>query len=106
MSGLYNDAAAWCSEDLINDHSWVFQLDDDTRNKLAQATKKVFDPDRALFDYTMDEFGLWQEIEPISQAAQMAHVGTGLALVKGLPRDQLNEKEFELLVWAIGLCQQ
>ena len=104
MLDHYNDVAAWRSEDLIKDHSWIFQLGDDARNKLVQTTKKVFEPDRALFEYSMDEFDLGQEIEIISQAAQKAQFGTGLALVKGLPRDQLNEKEFELLVWAIGLC--
>jgi hypothetical protein len=95
--------AAWQVNDLENDRSWVFQLDDRARGHLAETVKAAFDPERELFDYTRDEFDLGPARDVIVHAFKEAHHGRGLALLKGLPRDGVSEKEFELLNWAIGL---
>ena len=103
MSDKYQDAAAWRSADLIKDQSWILRINESARKKLAENIDKVFEPGRALLDYSMEEFDLGQGIETIREAAQNAHLGSGLAIVKGLPHDLLNKREFELLVWAVGL---
>lgn len=95
--------AAWRTEDLKNDPSWVFDLDEAAAAQLARTVKAAFDPDRALFDYTRSDFDLGPAWDIISQALQEAHHGRGLALVHGLPRAELSEEEFRLLNWAIGL---
>jgi len=95
--------ATWQVNDLENDRSWVFQLDDAARDHLADTVKSAYEPERALFDYTRDAFDLGPALDVIARAFKEAHHGRGLALLKGLPRDGMSEKEFELLNWAIGL---
>lgn len=95
--------AAWHAADLARDRSWVFVLDDDARAHLAQMTKAVHVEDRPLFDYGRDDFDLGPAAATIHAAMHEALEGRGLAMVKGLPRAGMSEKEFALLNWAIGL---
>lgn len=95
--------AAWRAPDLKQDRSWVFHLDEAARSQLARVTKAAYDPARPLFDYRREEFDLGPALETIEAALHEAHHGRGLTLIKGLPRDGLNEHEFRLLNWAIGL---
>ena len=96
-------AAAWTVADLTEDPTWVFEIDDKARAHLAQAAKAAYDPNRHLFDYSREDFDLGPAAKPIADAMQEALHGRGLALVRGLPRAGMAEKEFELLNWAIGL---
>jgi len=95
--------AAWRVSEIENDRGWVFRLDDAERSRLSAAAKALYDPDRPLFDYRRDEADLGPAVETLAAAMKEAHFGRGIALVKGLPRDGMGEKEFELLNWLIGL---
>ena len=95
--------AAWQVADLEQDRSWVFSIDDDARAHLARVIKAAYVADRPLFDYCREDFDLGPAWTPIANAIKVAHHGRGLALVRGLPREGMTEKEFELLNWAIGL---
>jgi len=93
--------ATWRVPDL-KDQAWVFPIDPQSRAQLASAVKAAFSPDRDLFDYARDDFD-FAALPLIKSAAHEAHYGRGLALIKNLPRDELNEVEFRLLTWGIGL---
>lgn len=95
--------AAWKVADLEGDRSWTIRLDDAARNHLAIMVKQAFVAERPFFDYDRADFDLGPAGVPIAAAMKEALHGRGLALVRGLPRDGLSEKEFELLNWAIGL---
>ena len=95
--------AAWRVADLENDRSWVFAIDEAARAHLNQAVKKAFVPDRSLLDYARRDIDLGPALPVIVAAMREAHHGRGFALLKGLPRAGLSEKEFEFLNWAIGL---
>ncbi|HKU69209.1 MAG TPA: TauD/TfdA family dioxygenase [Burkholderiales bacterium] len=82
---------------------WTFQLDDRARRDLAAALKKARDPDKTLLDYRREDFDLGSAWPVIDAAFGEAKHGLGVALVKGLPRKDLDEKDFEVLSWAIGL---
>ncbi len=94
--------ANWRVADL-KDRNWVFKLDDGARAHLAAVTKAAYAPDKHLFDYTRSDFDFGPAAPVIAAAIAEAHHGCGLALIKGLPRDELNEAEFRILNWAIGL---
>lgn len=96
-------AAAWRVEDLENDESWIFRIDDAARAEMTAAINKAYVPDRPLFDYTRADFDLGPALTTLAAAVREAYHGRGIALVKGLPRDGINEQEFELMNWAIGL---
>lgn len=95
--------AEWRVADLEQDRSWVFSIDDDARAHLVRVIKATFVVDQPLFDYTREDFDLGSAWTTIANAIKEAHHGRGLALVHGLPREGMTEKEFELLNWAIGL---
>ena len=82
---------------------WTFQLDDRARRDLAAALKKARDPAKTLLDYRREDFDLGSAWPVIDAAFGEAKRGLGVALVKGLPRKDLDEKDFEVLSWAIGL---
>ena len=95
--------ADWTAQDLERDRGWVFRLDDTARRDLAAAVRRAYDPARTLLDYRRDEFDLGAAARLIAAAVAEARRGRGLSLVKGLPREGLDEKQFELMTWAIGL---
>jgi hypothetical protein len=95
--------AAWRVTDLEQDQSWIFSIDGDARAHLARMVRGRFDPERSLLEYSRADFDLGSAWPIISAAVREAHHGRGLALVHGLPREGLDENEFKLLNWAVGL---
>jgi hypothetical protein len=96
--------AAWTAAQLEADRrAWTFQLDDRAREALASALRKARDPAKSMFDYRRDDFDLGPAGPVIAAAFAETKRGRGVALIKGLPRAGLDEKDFELLTWAIGL---
>lgn len=95
--------AAWNAGALRDDESWIFTLDDRARHGLAEAVHKALDPDKALLDYRRQDFDLGPAWSAILAAFRETKRGRGIALVRGLPREGLSEKDFELLTWAIEL---
>lgn len=96
------EAAAWRVQDL-EARRWVFELDDHASSGLVTSVKRAFDPDRDLFDYRRGDLELGSAAPTIAAAMKEAQRGSGLSLIKGLPRAELDEAEFRLLTWAIGL---
>jgi hypothetical protein len=96
-------AASWRAGELERDRGWVFTIDEGARDQLARTTRAAYDPERPLFDYSREDFDLGPAGDTIAAAVREAHHGRGLALVHGLPREDLGEEEFRLLNWAIGL---
>ena len=96
--------AAWDAAQLEADRKrWTFAFDDRARRDLAAALKKARDPDKTLLDYRHEDFNLGAARPLIAAAFEETKRGRGVALIKGLPRDGIDEKGFELLTWAIGL---
>jgi Taurine catabolism dioxygenase TauD, TfdA family len=95
--------AAWHAADLRAATSWIFALDDRARRDLRQAVRKARDPDKSMFDYRRADFDLGHAGPVIQAALHEAMHGRGTALLRGLPRDDVDEGEFALLSWAIGL---
>ena len=95
-------ATTWLADDLNADQSWIFHIDDKARAHLSKMVKKVFDPDKTLFDYQRADFDLGPAAPVITAAFDEAKRGRGLSLIRGLPRDGLAEEEFRVLSWAIG----
>ena len=95
--------AAWTAAELDADRRWLFTLDDRARRDLLAAVRKAQDPAKTLLDYCRDDFDLGSAAPVIAAAFEEVRRGRGVALVRGLPREGLDEKTFELLTWAIGL---
>lgn len=93
----------WRAADLHEDTSWMFSIDDRARRDLAESVRAAHDPEKSVLDYRRGDFDLGRAQPAIEAAFAEAKHGSGIALLRGLPRDELSEAEFELLTWAIGL---
>ncbi|WP_428484040.1 TauD/TfdA family dioxygenase [Rhodopila sp.] len=98
-----NQRAAWTVETLRADQTWIYVLDDRARRDLTGAVRSAHDPDKSLFDYRPGDFDLGSAWPVIAVALREIRDGTGFAVLRGLPRNDLTELEFALLTWAIGL---
>src|SRR4051812_46991328 len=99
----FTTPAAWEAAELNSDTRWLFELDDKARRDLRAAIDKARDPDKTLFDYRRDDFDLGGAWPVLEAALKETQHGRGAALVRGLPREGIGEKDFELMTWAIGL---
>ena len=99
----FEKSKAWRASDLKDNLGWIFSLDERVKDRLYLTIKQTFNPERPLFSYCREEFDFGPAWEILSAAISEAHNGCGLALVRGLPREGLTEKEFEMLNWALGL---
>ena len=95
--------ARWTAAELETDKRWLFRIDDKGRRDLVASLRKARDPGKSLLDYRKEDFDLGAAKPVIEAAMHETKHGRGVALVKGLPRDGLDERSFELMTWAIGL---
>jgi hypothetical protein len=100
---LTDTPAAWRAQDLDRDSSWTIELDDRARRDLVHATRNAHQAEKSLLDYRRSDFDLGWAWNVFERALEEVKRGRGVALVRGLPREGLSQKEFELLTWAIGL---
>ena len=95
--------SVWTADAMNDDRSWVYTLEVKDAQQLARVVRSAYEPEKSLFDYEAGDFDLAAVWPTVERAVREAYFGRGLALVKGLPRAELNEQEFELMSWAIGL---
>jgi hypothetical protein len=103
MKAGYDSPAAWSAAELDADRRWMFTLDERAARDLRAAVAKARDPDKSLLDYRRDDFDLGSGWPVLAAALKETTHGRGVTLVRGLPRADMDEKDFELLTWAIGL---
>lgn len=95
-------AAQWSAKELESDQRWIFDLTDTHRDELLAAIGHA--PQGAdLLSLRGQDFDLGSAWPVIRAAVDEVKFGRGVALLRGLPRDGLDEKSFELMSWAIGL---
>lgn len=93
----------WRTADLQNDQSWIFRVDDETRQEMVRTVTAIADPNKTLFDYRPADFAWSKTLQILSTALEEVKRGRGVALIKGLPRNELNAHQFEILTWGLGL---
>lgn len=98
-------SAGWTADSLAADPRWTFNLSEHAQRDLVQAVLRAQTREKSLLDYRRADLDLGAAGEMLSEAFHEAKHGRGIALVRGLPRGALDEAQFELLTWAIGLHQ-
>jgi len=94
--------AAWKAAELQDDPSWIFPLDDAARADLLRALHRL-EPDADLLSLTRADLDLGAAGPVLEAAMREVRDGRGFALLRGLPRDELDEAGFGRLTWALGL---
>jgi len=104
MKPASQTSAYWNAAELESDKAhWTFALDERARRDLAATLAQARDPDKTLFDYRREDFDLGAAEPVITAAFEEVKRGRGVALVRGLPREGIDEEGFRLLTWGIGL---
>lgn len=93
----------WRTADLQNDQSWIFRVDEQARQEMIKAVVAIADPAKSLFDYRPADFAWSKTLQILSAALEEVKRGRGVALIKGLPREELTAHQFEILTWGLGL---
>ena len=75
----------------------IFRIEEQGRRDLVASVRKAQDPDKSLLDYRKEDFDLGAAMPVIAAAMKETKHGRGVAVVRGLPRDELDEKSFELM---------
>lgn len=100
---VVENQAAWRAADMERDRSWILALAPEQRRHLADLAKRQLERGLDLRDYRREDFPLGSAMETIARAVEIVRHGRGLALLKGLPAEELSEEAFRLLTWGIGL---
>jgi hypothetical protein len=104
MKPASQTSAYWNAAELESDKvHWTFALDERAGRDLAATLAQARDPDKTLFDYRREDFDLGAAEPVITAAFEEVKRGRGVALVRGLPREGIDEEGFRLLTWGIGL---
>ena len=93
----------WLSDDLKNSAEWIFHLDEKSASLTTEFVKDHFKSEKPLFAFQRDDFQVEPVLQVIRSAVEQAMWGTGIALIKGFPRQSLTEAEFRMMIWSIGL---
>jgi hypothetical protein len=93
----------WLAADLQNDTTWIGHLADSDRRAMMDALEGATALSKNFLDYRKEDFPFGDSLLPIRKALAEAQHGRGAALIKGLPREGVSERSFELLTWGIGL---
>ena len=81
---------SWLAEDLKNSDEWIFRVDEKLTSLTRDFVKDQFHLEKPLFEYSKKDFQVEPVVELIRSAVDQAMLGTGIALVKGLPREGLS----------------
>ncbi|MBP8035455.1 MAG: TauD/TfdA family dioxygenase, partial [Burkholderiaceae bacterium] len=93
----------WRTADLQNDQRWIFRVDDEARQEMVRTVTAIADTNKTLFDYSPADFAWSKTLHILSAALEEVKRGRGVALIKGLPREELTAHQFEILTWGLGL---
>lgn len=94
--------AAWKAADLRNEARWIFPLDDAAQADLRRALDRL-DPEADPLSLTRADIDLGAAAKVLDAAMREVRDGRGIALLRGLPRQDLDEAAFGRLTWMLGL---
>lgn len=94
----------WQRADLEADHSWIRRLDDAAVDGLRRAVEHARGTGKSLLQLDRADFPLPPSVhEVLRWVVDQTQRGYGVALVRGIPTEQLGEDEARLLFWGLGL---
>ncbi|MEC8198995.1 MAG: hypothetical protein VX085_05475, partial [Pseudomonadota bacterium] len=95
-----HEASVWTGDQLQDDHSWEYPLDDTDRAELAAALNGV--KETRLEQITAENFPLLGLEGRLCELSHDLGDGRGFALVRGFPVDGYSYEDIERMYW--GFC--
>ena len=95
--------AAWYGRDLQDSDSWIETLSPAEVDEILAAVDHVETNQIAMLDLTIDDFALPTLGDRFAGLAHELDRGRGFWLLRGLPIDELSERQAAFAYWGIGL---
>lgn len=70
---------------------------------MYEVTQRQADRRLDILDHTADDFPFGDALDTVRRGLAATWTGRGVAVIRGLPADRLDDDAFQLLTWAIGL---
>ena len=97
-------AACWTRQQLEADASWIQPLKPPAADDLRRALDYALSTGKSLLQMSRSDFPLAQHgRRALADAVATTQSGCGIALMRGLPVDELSEADVRTLCWGIGL---
>ncbi|MGW1027875.1 TauD/TfdA family dioxygenase [Streptomyces sp. NPDC002577] len=96
------DSTAWKGEDLKNDQSWIYQLDDADLAEIDQALAGVEARGLAAGDFTAADFPLPRVEKKLAEVDEQIRGGRGFCLIRGVPVKKYTLDQVKTLYWGLG----
>ena len=97
-------AACWTRRQLEADSSWIQPLEPPAVDDLRRALDHALSTGKSLLQMSRSDFPLAQHgRRALEDAVATTQSGCGIALMRGLPVDELSEEGVRTLCWGIGL---
>ncbi|ETF03486.1 hypothetical protein W822_09225 [Advenella kashmirensis W13003] len=99
-----NPRAAWTVADVTEDTSWINQLSPDIATELLSTVRNGRREEKSMLEYRKTDFPFSDAVlNALTTSFREVRDGRGMALIKGIPRENVRPDEFALITWAIGL---
>lgn len=103
MTGLTR-MQGWLAADVASDESWVFRLREGDCNRLVQSAKRLVAAGTGLFDVSAADFEYDAALlQTLSRIKEELNEKSGLALIKNVPLQAMDEAQTEMFYWGLGL---
>ncbi|MGD9988572.1 TauD/TfdA family dioxygenase [Pseudonocardia sp.] len=103
MARVIGGPAAWRGPEIVDSPEWKIELTPEHVEELRVALRGIDQPDRSLRSITRDDFPLPTLASVLAGVQDELVDGRGFVLLRGVPVDELSERQAELMYWGIGL---
>lgn len=94
--------AAWRGEELRRREDWIVRLDAQSVAEIRAAIAHAQNTGRPMHEMTADDFPLPRIAGDIATWRREIRHGRGFILVRGVPVEDLSERQCELFFWGLG----
>jgi hypothetical protein len=100
----FNTMTGWTAEELRRDSSWIHHLSGAVTDNLIDVARRVLSREHNLFAMTRKDFDFSSATRDVlAWAAQEIGQRSGIALLKGVPVEDMELPIIEVMYWGLGL---
>ena len=97
------DSSAWNAETFKHDESWIYHLTHHDIDDLHQAMLTAKSTGKVIHQLTSNDFPLSNFMNILNDFKSELEDGRGFVLIRGLPIEQYDDEEINIIYYGIGL---
>jgi Taurine catabolism dioxygenase TauD, TfdA family len=99
---IVNHPSAWRRADLLQDQSWIYQLESEDLQDVERALRAVQKQDRIWGEFPAADFPLPTLAAKLRRIQAEIRNGRGVVLVRGFPTTRYDRDELKTIYWGLG----